>query len=135
VKQAAEPVPSDAGRPVASGTATITGQMCTRRDARGRIRIGMPANPPDHDVIILLEHGHEGDLTTVLGRVKGILMKFGTPACHTGIIARELGIPAVYGVGNQADELRDGDEVEIRGQTGEVVVLPEGVAAGPASGG
>ena len=74
-------------------------------------------------MILLLEHGHEGDLTTILGRVTGIVMKMGSPASHMGIIARELGIPAVYGVGAAADTLTDGQEVEIRGQTGEVVLV------------
>ena len=98
----------------------IKGESGTRKDAHGRIHVGFSKNLED-DVILLLDHGHEGDLTTILGRVKGIIMKMGTPACHMGIIARELGIPAIYGVGDQADFLKQGDEVEIHGQIGEIV--------------
>lgn len=101
----------------------VRGESGTRRNARGRIHVGFPAGPSDDELVLLLDHGHEGDLTTILGKVRGLILKMGTPACHMGIIARELGIPAIYGVGVQADLLRHGDEVEIRGETGEVMRL------------
>ncbi|MFA6112011.1 MAG: PEP/pyruvate-binding domain-containing protein [Candidatus Latescibacterota bacterium] len=101
----------------------LRGESGTRKNARGRIHVGFPAGSAGDGLILLLDHGHEGDLTTVLGRVQGLILKMGTPACHMGIIARELGIPAVYGVGGEAAVLVDGDEVEIRGETGEVVLL------------
>ena len=103
--------------------AVARGESGTRRDGRGRVHRGFPAGAGIGDMILVLEHGHEGDLSRVLRHVRGIVMKWGTPACHMGIIARELGLPAVYGVGESADHLRDGDEVEIHGLTGEVVVL------------
>ena len=116
--------PADA--PVTGGQGTMAvarGESGTRRDGRGRVHRGFPAGAGIGDMILVLEHGHEGDLSRVLRHVRGIVMKWGTPACHMGIIARELGLPAVYGVGESADHLRDGDEVEIHGLTGEVVVL------------
>jgi phosphoenolpyruvate-protein kinase (PTS system EI component) len=84
--------------------------------------VGFPTQPPDDDVILVLEHGHEGDLTTLLGCVAGLIVKMGTPASHMGIIARELGIPAIYGVGDRVSMLESGDEVELRGRTGEIVL-------------
>ena len=101
---------------------TIKGESGTRKNARGRIQIGFPKTVPEDDIILVLDHGHEGDLTTILGCVKGIVMRMGSPACHMGIIARELGIPAIYGVGQGADLLKPGEEVEIRGAAGEVVL-------------
>ena len=118
----APPDAAESGTRDASAT-VLRGESGTRRSARGRIHVGFPARLSDDDLVLLLDHGHEGDLTRVLGRVKAIILKMGTPACHMGIIARELGIPAVYGVGGKADVLRNGDEVEIRGETGEVVLL------------
>jgi pyruvate,water dikinase len=101
----------------------IRGESGSRRSGRGRLHVGFPAQMPDQDVILLLEHGHEGDLATVLRRVKGIVLKMGTPACHMGIIARELGIPSLYGVGPQADHLKDGDVVELDGERRELRVV------------
>lgn len=100
----------------------IQGESGTRKDVRGRIHVGFPTQPPDDDVILVLEHGHEGDLTTLLGCVAGLIVKMGTPASHMGIIARELGIPAIYGVGDRVSMLESGDEVELRGRTGEIVL-------------
>jgi len=100
----------------------IKGESGTRKDVRGRIHVGFPRQTPDDDIILVLEHGHEGDLTTILGRVAGLIVKMGTPASHMGIIARELGIPAIYGVGEDVSLLKSGDEVELHGGTGEIVL-------------
>jgi phosphohistidine swiveling domain-containing protein len=118
------PDPASAESTRAAPSGIIKGQSGTKKDARGKIHIGFPRSPPEEDVVLLLEHGDEGDLSTILGRVRGIILKMGTPACHMGIIARELGIPAVYGVGHQADALCHGQVVEINGETGEVVAVP-----------
>lgn len=107
----------------AGAALSIRGESGTRRNTRGRLHLGFPAPAAGDGLVLLLEHGHEGDLSTVLTQVNGLIFKSGTPACHMGILARELGLPAVYGVGPAATGLRAGDEVEIRGDTGEVAVL------------
>ena len=101
----------------------IKGESGTRRNARGKVHVGFPKGMPGDDVILVLDHGHEGDLTTMLRHVAGFVLRMGSPACHMGIIARELGIPAIYGIGDQANLLESGQEVEIRGETGEIVLL------------
>jgi pyruvate,water dikinase len=115
--------PSEDDQRSAEAPPVIRGEGGSRRIGRGRLHIGFPARMPGEDVILLLEHGHEGDLATVLKRVKGIVLKMGTPACHMGIIARELGIPSLYGVGPQADHLKDGDLVELDGEREELRVM------------
>ena len=104
----------------------IKGESGTRKNARGRIQVGFPKIALSDDIILLLEHGHEGDITAILDRVAGIILKMGSPACHMGIIARELGIPAIYGVGDGAELLKQDDQVELLGKTGEVVLLDKG---------
>lgn len=104
---------------------TIKGETGSKKNVKGHIHIGFPKESLDSDVILYLEHGHEGDLTLILKQVKGIIMKMGTPACHMGIIARELNIPAIYGVGPQGDILKNGDFVLLKGETGEIVILDE----------
>jgi len=110
----------DAGDNEREPVLVIKGESGTRKDVRGCIHVGFPRHAPDDDIILVLEHGHEGDLTTILGRVAGLVVKMGTPASHMGIIARELGIPAIYGVGDDVSLLKSGDEVELRGRTGEI---------------
>jgi pyruvate,water dikinase len=105
----------------------IKGESGTRKNVRGRIHVGFPGQPLDDEVILVLEHGHEGDLTTLLGCVAGLIVKMGTPASHMGIIARELGIPAIYGVGDSVSLLKAGDDVELRGRTGEIILEPDAV--------
>lgn len=117
----------DAGDRERGEVLVIQGESGTRKDVRGRIHVGFPRQPPDDDIILVLEHGHEGDLTTILGRVAGLIVKMGTPASHMGIIARELGIPAIYGVGDSVSLLKSGDAVELRGRTGEIVLQPDTV--------
>jgi rifampicin phosphotransferase len=112
----------DDGNAKADETRVIKGESGTRKDARGRVHVGFPREPLDGDIILVLEHGHEGDLTTILGHVAGLVVKAGTPASHMGIIARELGIPAIYAVGDAVSLLKPGDEVALRGRTGEIVL-------------
>ncbi|MFH1571112.1 MAG: PEP-utilizing enzyme [Gemmatimonadota bacterium] len=129
---AAPPAPPDAATEE-SGAVVLQGESGTRARARGRIHAGFPSAAAGEGLILLLEHGHEGDLTTVLRQVAGLVLQGGTPACHMGIIARELGIPAIYGVGPRAAVLADGDEVEIRGETGEVVRVAAAARPEPGS--
>lgn len=120
-----EPLPRPGTKKV-EATRIVRGESGTQKTVRGRVQVGFPQGGSGEDrIILLLDHGHEGDLTEVLDRVVGIMMKMGSPACHMGIIARELGIPAIYGIGGQAELLRQGAEVEIRGATGEVALLEQ----------
>jgi hypothetical protein len=58
-------------------------------------------------------------------RVTGLIFDgWGSPFDHIGIVARELGIAAVFGVDGALGRIHDGDIVEIRGATGEVHVTP-----------
>ena len=40
-------------------------------------------------------------------------------------MARSMGIPAVAGAGEKADEIKDGEELLLDGATGEIVVSPD----------
>lgn len=54
-------------------------------------------------------------------RASAIVTNRGGRTCHAAIIARELGIPAVVGVGHATDVLRDGTLVTVscaEGDTG-----------------
>lgn len=57
---------------------------------------------------------------------KGILVERGSILSHSAIVAREMGIPAIVSINNLLSELKDGDEVEMDGSTGEIRILNHG---------
>ena len=59
------------------------------------------------------------------GSVLGICTALGGPTAHTAILARELGIPAVVGLGNEILALQDGQRIILDGERGMVYVDPE----------
>jgi phosphotransferase system enzyme I (PtsI) len=54
----------------------------------------------------------------------GIVAETGGATSHLAIIARSLGIPTVLGVENIIQELKDGDQLLVDGDEGEVIVDP-----------
>jgi phosphocarrier protein FPr len=59
------------------------------------------------------------------GIVLGICTAFGGPTSHTAILARELGIPAVVGLGEKILALQDGQQIILDGEYGQVFVTPD----------
>ncbi|MCD6290743.1 MAG: pyruvate kinase, partial [Anaerolineae bacterium] len=80
----------------------------------GRIRRLEPPLPPDtrveHDEIIATSHT---DRTFVkpIRRAAGLILAEGDPECHGALLATELGIPAVIGVGDALEHLAEGQKV------------------------
>jgi phosphotransferase system enzyme I (PtsI) len=63
------------------------------------------------------------DLDTA--RTLAFLSEVGGPTSHTAIIARNLGMPAVVGLGNIMERLEDGTHVIVDGNRGQVIVDPD----------
>lgn len=59
------------------------------------------------------------------GAVAGVLAERGGATSHFAIIAKQLGIPAVSGIRNPLEALRDGELCILDGTTGEVSVDPD----------
>jgi pyruvate,water dikinase len=53
---------------------------------------------------------------------KGLVMEVGGALCHGAIVAREYGIPAVVGVNRATAEIKDGDQITVDGNSGEVII-------------
>ena len=53
---------------------------------------------------------------------KGLIVERGSVLSHTAIIGRELGIPTIVGVEGATDRIESGDEIEMDGSTGEIVI-------------
>ncbi len=61
--------------------------------------------------------------TPLFATAKGLIMEYGGPVSHGGIVAREYGIPAVVGIPSASSILHDGQRVRINGETGVVEIL------------
>jgi phosphocarrier protein FPr len=57
--------------------------------------------------------------------ILGICTASGGPTSHSAILARELGIPAVVGLGNRILALHDGQQLIVDGDSGKVFIDPE----------
>jgi phosphoenolpyruvate-protein phosphotransferase len=58
--------------------------------------------------------------------LQGIALEAGSPTAHAAILARALGIPATVGVTGLLDAVEGATEIGVVGDTGEVVVDPDG---------
>ncbi|MFN4261233.1 MAG: PEP/pyruvate-binding domain-containing protein [Gemmataceae bacterium] len=56
----------------------------------------------------------------------GLLVERGSLLSHSAIVAREMGLPAIVGLGDVTHWLRDGDLVEMDGATGRVARIGNG---------
>jgi pyruvate,water dikinase len=65
--------------------------------------------------------------TPLFPRAAAVVMEVGGVMCHAAVIARELGIPAVFGVSGATSLLEDGEQVVVDGSQGIVRRLVAGV--------
>jgi pyruvate,water dikinase len=72
----------------------------------------------DGDVIVM-EFADPG-WTPLFPRAAAVVMEVGGAMCHAAVIARELGIPAVFGVSAATARLKDGERVVVDGSAGTV---------------
>ncbi len=61
--------------------------------------------------------------TPLFMTAKGLIMEYGGPLSHGGIVAREYGIPAVVGISSATSVFRNGQKVRIDGASGSVEIL------------
>jgi pyruvate,water dikinase len=61
--------------------------------------------------------------TPLFATAGALIMEYGGPMSHGGIVAREYGIPAVVGIPSAAETLKDGQRVRVNGETGTVEIL------------
>jgi phosphotransferase system enzyme I (PtsI) len=66
------------------------------------------------------------DAATVLSRgdILGVALDMGGQTSHTAILARSLNIPAVVGLHNIVNYVKDGDKIILDGTTGEIIINP-----------
>ena len=93
--------PSSAG--ITKGTAVVVKDACNPPDTKGKIIVAKMTDP---------------GWVFLLSNSKGIISEKGSLLSHTAIISRELKIPAVVGVKNASELIKDGDTIELDGNSG-----------------
>lgn len=101
--------PSSAG--VSTGEAVVVKDACNPPDTKGKIIVAKMTDP---------------GWVFLLSNSKGIISEKGSLLSHTAIISRELKIPAVVGVKNASELIKDGDIIELNGDNGTVKILQKG---------
>lgn len=72
---------------------------------------------------IIVSESTDPDLTDLIARAGGVVTQQGGVTCHAAIICRELGKPAVVGVQNIINNVKDYDEVILDAYAGKVQIL------------
>lgn len=77
-----------------------------------------PAAMRDGDVLVLVFA--DPGWTPLFPRAAAVVMEVGGLMCHAAVVARELGVPAVFGVRDATRALTDGETVTVDGAAGTV---------------
>jgi pyruvate,water dikinase len=92
--------------------------------ARGPVQVLAEPDPrrlSDGDVLVA--RFADPGWTPLFPAAAALVMEVGGLMCHAAVVARELGIPSVFGVPGATSELRDGWIVEVDGTAGTVRVV------------
>ena len=79
-------------------------------------------NPPDTKGKIIVAKMTDPGWVFLLSNSKGIVSEKGSLLSHTAIISRELKIPAVVGVKDASELIKDGDILELNGDNGTIKI-------------
>ena len=102
----------------------LEGIACSGGKARGEVLlVENPALQTDTAGKILVAKMTDPGWVFLLAGAAGIIAEKGSLLSHTAIISRELKKPAVVGVENATRLLKNGDFVEIDGDTGQIVII------------
>lgn len=91
----------------------------------GAVRILTAPDPTalrEGDVLVV-EYADPG-WTPLFPRVRAVVMEVGGVMCHAAVVARELGVPAVFGVTGATRRLEEGERVRVDGTRGTVAREP-----------
>ncbi|MBM3266274.1 MAG: hypothetical protein FJZ01_01385 [Candidatus Sericytochromatia bacterium] len=123
------PVPEDAPPPSVDGVLRGVG-IGTGQGAGPVVVLAEPDPARFRDGAVLVVEFADPGWTPLFPRAAAIVMEVGGEMCHAAVIARELGIPAVFGVPGATRLLFDGQEVRVDGIAGTVARVSGDAAEG-----
>jgi len=119
------------GASEAAEGAQLQGVAASPGKAVGRARVVL--EPEDLHLIedgdILVCRVTAPSWAPVFSRLGAAVSDVGGIMAHTAIVSREYGLPAVVGTGYATQQIKDGQRIEVDGNTGVVRILDEEVAA------
>ncbi|RKZ92002.1 MAG: hypothetical protein DRR19_05590 [Candidatus Parabeggiatoa sp. nov. 1] len=119
-KLAGTPLPPSEQSDILAGHAGSPGIV------KGRVKVLTSPEELDQVVakdIILVTTSTTPDWSSVFAQIIGLVTDRGGVLSHAAVVAREIGIPAVVGTGQATTLLKDGQLVEVNGNTGQVQIL------------
>ncbi len=120
-------VPVEEEAPEMSEDGVLHGTAVSAGRASGPVRILTAPDPRvmrDGDVIVM--QLADPGWTPLFPRAAAVVMEVGGLMCHAAVVAREMGIPAVFGVRGARQLLGDGETVTVDGSAGTVEQLQPG---------
>ena len=129
LQPSAQPLParfrvSDLGRPIAERDQGGSGGGTGAGGGTGRGVVTHDTDDPARGAVLVVDALRPG-LGPLLSRLGGVVSETGSVLAHLAILAREGGVPTVVGYAGALDELPEGAEVVVHGDTGEVEVLDD----------
>lgn len=80
---------------------------------------------PEGSILAAEELAPSDTVRIDFSRVRGVVTRRGSATSHLAILARNMGLPAVVGLGGDFDRLTDGILVALDGGAGELIVEPD----------
>jgi pyruvate,water dikinase len=84
-----------------------------------------PADAGDVKGKVLIAEMTDPGWVFLMVAAAGLVVEKGSLLSHTAIIGRELGVPTVVGVAGATELIRDGQVIQVNGQTGDIVFQDE----------
>ncbi|TVR54821.1 MAG: pyruvate, phosphate dikinase [Gemmatimonadales bacterium] len=114
------------GVPAEEGEGVLAGLPVSAGSHTGRVRVVLhPSGAKLEQGEVLVCRGTDPAWTPLFLRAGALVMETGGAVSHGSIVAREYGLPAVAGVADATERLRDGQMVQVNGETGQVTLLAD----------
>jgi pyruvate,water dikinase len=106
-----------------------TGIACSPGIVRGRVRLIYDPRSPLNEGEILVAERTDPGWVVLFPAAAAILVERGSVLSHAAIVSREMGIPGIVGIPGLMQWLQDGDEVELDGRSGSVILRTRAASA------
>ena len=107
-----------------SQTIVLEGIPISRGIHKGRVKV--LSSPVGADITkgdIIVAHNTNPAWTPLFLKAGALVMESGGPISHGAIVAREYGIPAVAGINNATEILKEADTIIVNGEEGSVKIV------------
>ncbi len=74
---------------------------------------------------ILVTHLTDPTMVPLMSKAGGIICEIGGMTSHPSIVSRELGIPCIVAVEKATEILKEGETIQLSGETGEIHLVKE----------